>query len=113
MKKIILAAMTVVAMFAMSDIASASVNRSKNTQYSVVDRSHGVTYHVENPPSNFLEQIFGNGSEWQVSPQPRWRNVRQARTYYKQQETTYFSALTTAGRYLPLTPKPSNKQNRI
>jgi hypothetical protein len=92
MKKIILAAVSAAAMLAMSGTAEARLYHGKNTRYSVIDKGHQVVYHVENPPANFLEQIFGNGSEWSVTPQPRWRNVKQARTYYKQQDDTYFSS---------------------
>jgi len=90
MKKIILAAVAA-AVLATSG-AEARLNHGKNTQYSVVDRDHQVVYHVENPPSNILERIFGNGSEWSVSPQPRWQNSKQARAYYKQQKEHYFSS---------------------
>lgn len=92
MKKFILATISATAMLAISGTAEARLHQSKNTHYSVVDRDHQVTYHVENPPSNFLEQIFGNGSEWSVTPQPRWRNLKQARAYHNQQEHKYFSS---------------------
>ena len=67
MKKIIFAAVAAFAMFAMSDIALASVTRSKNTQYS-------ANLEVEN--TNPLEAILG-GADWTVSPQPKFRNKKQ------------------------------------
>lgn len=96
MKKFILAAVSAAAILATSGVAEARLHHGKNTRYSVVDRGHQVVYHVENPPSNFLEQIFGNGSEWSVTPQPRWRNARQARAYHQQQEQAYFSSAAPA-----------------
>lgn len=92
MKKIILAVVTAAAIFATGGVAEARLHYSKNTRYSVTDRDHKVVYHVETPPSNLLEEIFGDGPSWTVTPQPRWRNMKQARTYYKQQEKNYFSS---------------------
>lgn len=91
MKKFILAAVSAAAMLATSGTAEARLYHGKNTRYSVVDRDHQMVYHIENPPNNFLEEIFGDGSTWSVTPQPRWRNRKQARAYYRQQEHNYFS----------------------
>lgn len=92
MKKNILAAVAAAAVLAFSGTAEARLHHGKNTRYSVVDKDHQVAYHVENPPKNFLEHIFGNGSNWSVTPQPRWRNEKQARAYQNQQERKYFTA---------------------
>lgn len=92
MKKNILAAVAAAAVLALSGTAEARIHHGKNTRYSVVDRDHQVAYHVENPPRNFLEHIFGNGSNWSVTPQPRWRNEKQAKAYQNQQERKYFTA---------------------
>mgnify|MGYP003349588070 CR=1 FL=1 len=84
MKKIILAAMTVVAMFAMSDVASARAH-SKRSQYS-------ANYEVEDV--NPLEAILG-GSNWNVSPQPRFKNRKQARAFQETQDDNWGFAHAT------------------
>lgn len=95
MKKFILTAVSAVAMLAMSGVAEARIHHGRNTRYSVVDKDHNVAYHVENPPSNFLDELFGDGQSWSVTPQPRWRNQKQARTYQHQQEHYFASAEPT------------------
>ena len=80
MKKIILAAMTAVAMFAFADVASARPH-GKRSQYS-------ANYEVEEP--NLLDQILGgSGANWGVSPVIKFKNKKQARSYYKNREATY------------------------
>ena len=83
MKKIILAAVAAAAILATSGMAEARIYHSKNTQYS---------NQQENASGNVLEEIFGSNS-WEVTPQPRWKSVRQARAYYKHQGDTYFSSV--------------------
>lgn len=79
MKKIILAAAAATAILFTTGIAEARVH-SRNTQYS--NNTEGTS---------ILDEIFGTPS-WSVTPQPRFRNLRQARAYYKHQENTYFSS---------------------
>ena len=79
MNKVILAAMSVIAMFAMSDVAFARIHQGKNTQYS-------ATYEVQE--TNPLEAIFG-GSNWNITPQPRFKNKKQARNYQETQEDNW------------------------
>ena len=78
MKKIILAAMTAVAMFAMSDVASARTN-SKNTRYSA---------NLEVEESNPLESILG-GDDWSMSPRLKFKSKRQAHSYYNNEEEQF------------------------
>jgi hypothetical protein len=75
MKKIILAATTALAMFAMSNVAEARIRHGKNTQYSAMHEVEEV---------NPLEALFG-GDNWSVSPQPKFKNRRQARQYQENQ----------------------------
>ena len=85
MNKIILTATAVVAMLAMSGVAEAS--RGKHSQYSepsVVEESDSFS------------DLFG-GEDWSVSPQPRYKNKRQAREHQEQQEENWgFAAASTS-----------------
>ena len=78
MKKIILTAMTAIAMFAMSDVASARPH-GKNTRYS-------ANLEVEEP--NPLEAILG-GADWNVSPQLKFKSKKQARQFQDTQEDSW------------------------
>ncbi|NDB61054.1 hypothetical protein EB001_21825, partial [bacterium] len=71
MKKIILAAAAASVMFALCGMAEARVHSGKHSQYS--DQSVAE----ESDP---LSSIFG-GDGWSVSPQPRYKDKRQARKY--------------------------------
>ena len=87
MKKIILAAAAVFAMFALSGMADASVRHGKHSRYS--DDS-GI---AESDP---LTNIFG-GDDWSVSPQPRFKNKRQARAYKEEQDDNWgFAGASTS-----------------
>jgi len=78
MKKIILAAMTAVAMFAMSDVASARPH-GKRSQYSA---------NIEVEDSNPLEAILG-GPDWSVSPQLKFKSKKHARQFQDTQEDNW------------------------
>lgn len=80
MKKIILAAMSTAAMFAMSDVASARTNYTKRSQYSAINN-------VDNDEL-FSNDILG-GADWNVSPQPKFKTKRQARNYQDKQEENW------------------------
>jgi len=84
MKKIILAATTAAAMFAMSGIAEAKVRHSKNTQYST-----NLEEEYTNPFSDILGGTSSTGEEWNVSPKLRFRTKKQAKTYYNNEEEQY------------------------
>lgn len=89
MKKIILAATTALAMFAMSNVAEARVRHGKNTQYSAMHEVEEV---------NPLEALFG-GDNWSVSPQPKFKNRRQARQYQENQEEFFGGASSSIVAY--------------
>lgn len=85
MKKIIFAAVTAAAMFAMSDVAEAR-RFSQNTQY-----SHNSGLIAETDP---VGAIFGSSEErpgwtydstqgWQMNPTPRFKSMREARRYHE------------------------------
>ena len=76
MKKIILAAAAASVMFALSGMAEARVHYGKHSQYS------GQSVSEESDP---ITSIFG-GENWSVSPQPRFKNKRQAKAYTEEQE---------------------------
>lgn len=78
MKKIILAAMTAIAMFAMSDVASARPH-GKRSQYSA---------NIEVEDSNPLEAILG-GPDWSVSPQLKFKSKKQARHFQDTQDDNW------------------------
>ena len=82
MKKIILAATAAFAMLAFSGVAEAS--RGKNSHYSAVED--------QDPLSN----LFG-GDDWNVSPQPHFKNKKQVRHYQDTQEENWgFGAASTS-----------------
>ena len=86
MKKIILAATAAFAMFAVCGMAEARVHSGKHSPYS--DQS----FAEESDP---LANIFG-GENWSVSPQPRYKDKRQARKYQEQQEENWgFASAST------------------
>jgi diadenosine tetraphosphate (Ap4A) HIT family hydrolase len=89
MNKIILAATTALAMFAMSNVAEARVRHGKNTQYSAMHEVEDV---------NPLEAIFG-GDNWTVSPQPKFKTRRQARQYQENQEEFFGGASSSIVAY--------------
>ena len=85
MKKIILTATAVFAMLALSGTAEAS--RGKNSHYSEASVAE---------ESNPISDLFG-GEGWSVSPQPRYKNKRQAREHQEQQEENWgFAAASTS-----------------
>ena len=78
MKKIILAAVAAFSLLAFCSIAEARVHPSQHNRYSatsVVEETDPIT------------AILGGGNEdWGVSPQPRFKNKRQARAFKQEQE---------------------------
>ena len=76
MKKIILAAMTAAAMFAFANVAEARVHSGKHSQYSA---------NLEEPDTT--GSIFDGWGD--VTPQPRFKNKKQARSYYEHREANY------------------------
>lgn len=73
MKKIIFAATAAFALFALCGQASAS--RGKHTHYSAGIQAE----------DNVFDDVFG-GEDWQVSPKPTFKNNKQARKYYREQD---------------------------
>lgn len=95
MKKIILAVTTAIAMFNIINIAEAKVSQSKNTQYST---------NLEEDYYNPFSQILG-GENWSVSPRVQFKNKKQARAYYQNEEDKYgfgnaSSSIVAYGHYL-------------
>ena len=87
MKKIILAALAASVMFALCGMAEARVHSGKHSQYS-------ANLAIEDQDS--LSGILG-GDDWNVSPQPRFRNKKQARKYQDNQEENWgFGAASTS-----------------
>ncbi len=87
MKKIILAATAAFAMFALTGMAEARVHSGKHSQYSANSQ-------VEEQDA--LSSIFG-GDDWSVSPQPRFKNKKQARQYQDTQEENWgFGSASTS-----------------
>jgi hypothetical protein len=87
MKKIILAATAAFAMFAMSGMANARVHSGKHSHYSANSQVE------EQDP---LSSVFG-GEDWSVSPQPRFKNKKQAKQYQDTQEENWgFGAASTS-----------------
>ena len=87
MKKIILAATAASVMFALCGMAEARVHSGKHSHYS-------ANLQVEDQDS--LSNFFG-GDDWSVSPQPRFKNKKQARHYQDTQEENWgFGSASTS-----------------
>ena len=81
MKKIILAAVAAFSLLAFCSIAEARVHPSQHNRYSansVAEETDPIT------------AILGGGNEdWGVSPQPRFKNQRQAKAFHEEQEANW------------------------
>ena len=87
MKKIILAATAAVAMFALCGMAEARVHSGKHSRYSADSVAE---------ESDSISSIFG-GDDWSVSPQPRFKNKRQARAFKEEQDDNWgFAGASTS-----------------
>jgi hypothetical protein len=88
MKKIILAAVIAFTTLAISGVAEARYHPSKHNRY-----SDNKSVAEESDP---LANIFG-GEDWSVSPQPRFKNKRQARAFKEEQDDNWgFAGASTS-----------------